>query len=344
MKNTELQRSARIANLSQETIDNEAPAVSDETKSASEMEKTLPDINPPRRITRSTSILDSKTDNKDGSETSPSLDKSEVKNVTTAMKHRTRSQSSEDFAKKNDTTDHPSPASVLKKISRIITRSQTTHDNGDKKEILNVGSKPEVDNRPTCRITRSHNIPSTVELSQPSVSETEPCQMRTRSQSSDKSEQSSKGSKNLDTSNDATLDVTVSLLNLNIDQNTKYIISPKDKKDKKITEDEKIPKLPLRKQRDSNEDSNEDVSKKKRKKKKESEDNKKETDFGNQTNDDNMDEMQPVNSDNALTGATSENSAATPTPTPNRMRTRSSKSTDVDPSRKASSQNTQPEI
>ena len=208
------------------------------------MEKTLPDINLPRRITRSTSIVDSKTENKDGNETTPSLDKLEVTNVTTGTKCRTRSQSSEDSVKQNDATPHPSPSSVLKKISRIVTRSHTTENDGDKKEIMNVGTKREVDNRPTCRITRSHNIASTVELSQPSVSKSEPHQMRTRSQSSDKSEQSSKGSKNLDTSNDATLDVTASLLNLKINQNTKYIISPKGKKDNKITEDEKIPKVP----------------------------------------------------------------------------------------------------
>ena len=72
-----------------------------------------------------------------------------------------------------------------------------------------------------------------------------------------------------------------------------------------------------------------------------SEENKKETDSGNQTNNDNMDEVQPVNSDNAAKGDTSENSASTKTPTPNRMRTCSSKSNDGDPSRKASSQNTQ---
>ena len=80
--------------------------------------------------------------------------------------------------------------------------------------------KSEVDNRPTRRITRSHNIENTVDLSQPAVSESEPHRMRTRSQSSDHSEQSSKGNKNLDTSNDATSDVTVSLLNLQIDKNT----------------------------------------------------------------------------------------------------------------------------
>ena len=73
-----------------------------------------------------------------------------------------------------------------------------------------------------------------------------------------------------------------------------------------------------------------------------SEENKKETDSGNQTNNDNMDEVQPVNSDNAAKGDTLENSASTKTPTPNRMRTCSSKSTDGDPSRKVSSQNTQP--
>ena len=54
-----------------------------------------------------------------------------------------------------------------------------------------------------------------------------------------------------------------------------------------------------------------------------------------------MDEVQPVNSDNAAKGGTSENSAATPKQ--NRMRTRSSKSNDADPSSKGASQNTQPE-
>ena len=53
IKNTKLQGSARIANSSQETIDNKPTVISDETKSASEIEKTLPDIIPPRRITRS---------------------------------------------------------------------------------------------------------------------------------------------------------------------------------------------------------------------------------------------------------------------------------------------------
>ena len=46
IKKTKLQRSARIANSSQETIDNEPSVISDETKSASEIEKTLPDIIP----------------------------------------------------------------------------------------------------------------------------------------------------------------------------------------------------------------------------------------------------------------------------------------------------------
>ena len=92
------------------------------------------------------------------------------------------------------------------------------------------------------RITRLHHIESTVDLSQPAESKSEPSQMRTRSQSSDHSEHSSKGKKNHDSSNDATLDVTVSLLNLQIDNTTKSMISADGKKDKKTTEDEKYPK------------------------------------------------------------------------------------------------------
>ena len=249
MKNTKLQRSARIANSSQETIpiDNEPTVISDETKSASEIEKTLPDINPPRRITRSTSILESKGENKDDNETTPSADKSELTNVSTGRKHTSRSQASADSATKTDPTPHPSPASVLGKISQIVTRSQTTEDDVDKKEPINVAKKTELDNKPTHRITRSQNIASTGDLSQPSVTENEPWRMRTRSQSSDKSENSLKASKNLDNSHDATLDVTVSLLNMNIDGKNKYIVLPMGKKDDKKTENATIPKVPPRK-------------------------------------------------------------------------------------------------
>ena len=216
MKNTKLQQSAKIANSSQETIDNEPTVISDETKSASEIEKMLPDINPPRRITRSTR-KELKGENKDDNETTPSTNKSELTNVSTGRKCTSRSQVSADSATKTDPTDQPSPASVLRKISRIVTRSQTTENNVDKKEPINVPKKTKLDNKPTRRITKSQNVASTGDLSQPSVMENEPLRMRTRSQSSDKSEKSLQASKNLDNSHDATLDVMVSLLNLNID-------------------------------------------------------------------------------------------------------------------------------
>ena len=73
IKNTKLQWSARIANSSQETIDNEPTVISDETKSASEIEKMLPDIIPPRRIMRS-ATKESHGENKDDKETNPSKD------------------------------------------------------------------------------------------------------------------------------------------------------------------------------------------------------------------------------------------------------------------------------
>ena len=154
---------------------------------------------------------------------------------------------SADSATKTDPTDHPSPASVLRKISRIVTRSQTTEDDVEKKESINVPKKTELDNKPTCRITRSQNVVSTGDLSQPSVTENEPQRMRTRSQSSEKSENSLQASKNLDNSHDATLDVTVSLLNMNIDGQKKYIVSPTGIKDNKKTENGTTPKVPPRK-------------------------------------------------------------------------------------------------
>ena len=58
MKNTKLQRSARIANSSAETVDTDPTEITDETKSALEIDKSLPDIIPPRRITRSTINLE----------------------------------------------------------------------------------------------------------------------------------------------------------------------------------------------------------------------------------------------------------------------------------------------
>ena len=224
MKKTALRRSARIANSSQETIDNESTVISDETKSASEIEKMLPDINLPRRITRSTR-KESKVENEDDNETTPATNKSELTNVSSGRKCTSKSQVSADSATKTDPTDHPSPASVLRKISRIVTRSQTTEDDVEKKESINVPKKTELDNKPTHRITRSQNVVSIGDLSQPSVMENEPQRMRTRSQLSEKSENSLQASKNLDNSHDATLDVTVSLLNMNIDGQKKYIVS-----------------------------------------------------------------------------------------------------------------------
>ena len=67
-------------------------------------------------------------------------------------------------------------------------------------------------------------------------------------------------------------------------------------------------------------------------KKKHSEDKKKET--GNHTYEDNMDDVQPVNSEMDVIGPTSENSPVTPTPRHNRRRTHSARSNDGDASRK----------
>ena len=225
IKKTKLRWSARIANLSQETIDNEASVISDETKSASEIEKTLPDIIPPRRIMRS-ATKESQGDNKDDNETNPSTDKSELTKVSSGKKITRKAEVSGDSATKTDSTHHPSPASVLRKISRIVTRSHTKQDDLDKKEPMNVPKNTELDNKPTPRITRSLKVPSTGNLSQPSLMENEAQRMRTRSQSSDKSENSLKSSKNMDTSRDSTLYVTVSLLNMKIDPQTKYMVLP----------------------------------------------------------------------------------------------------------------------
>ena len=188
-----------------------------------------------------------KGENKDDNETTLSTDKSDLTNVSSGRKRTSRSQVSADSATKTDPTDHPSPASVLRKISQIVTRSQTTEDDVEKKESINVPKKTELDNKPTRRITRSQNVVSTGDLSQPSVMENEPQRMRTRSQSSEKSENSLQASKNLDNSHDATLNVTVSLLNMNIDGQKKYIVSPMGIKDNKKTENGTTPKVPPRK-------------------------------------------------------------------------------------------------
>ena len=209
--------------MSQETIDNEPSVISDETKSASEIEKMLPDIIPPRRIMRS-ATKESQGENKDDNETNPSTDKSELTELSSGKKIMRKTEVSGDSAMKSDPTHHPSPASVLRKISRIVTRSHTKEDDLEKKEPMNVPKNTELDNKPTPRITRSHKVASTGNLSQPSLTENETQRMRTRSQSSDKSENSLKSSKNMDTSRDSTLDVTVSLLNMKIDPQTKYMV------------------------------------------------------------------------------------------------------------------------
>ena len=340
MKNTKLRWSARIANSSQETIDNETTLTSDETKSALEIDKTLPNIIPLRRITRSTR-KESKGENKDENVTTPSTEKSELTNVATGSKRTRRSQVSEDSATDNDLTHKPSPASVLHKISQIVTRSQTTEQDVDKKEQINVPNKTKFDKKPKCRITRSKNIETTGDLSQPSVTDNEPRRMRTRSQSSEKSENSVQSRKNPDNSHDATLDVTVSLLNLNIDGSQKHIVSPTGIKEDKKTENATTSKVPKRKQRDSNDDSNDDVSKNKNCKKTNNEDNKKENDTENDTYENNLDDLQLVNSDNDVRGLTSESSAATPTPS--RMTTHSSRSNEGGTSRKKSAQKKQAE-
>ena len=159
--------------------------------------------------------------------------------MSTRSKRTDRTKLSRNSATKNEQPHHPSPSAVLQKISGIITRSHTKEDNVDKKEPNNVETKTELDKKPTGRITRSQNILGTGDLSQPSVTENEPRRMRTRSQSSDKSENSQSASKNLDSTHDATMDVTVSLLNLNMDANTKYIIYPSDKKNDKKTYNDK---------------------------------------------------------------------------------------------------------
>ena len=239
IKKTKLRRSARIANSSQETIDNEPSVISDETKSASEIEKMLPDIIPPRRITRSTT-KESQCDNKDDNETNPSTDKSELTKVSSGKKIMRKAEVSGDSAMKSDPTH---PASVLRKISHIVTRSHTKEDDLDKKEPINVPKNTKLDNKPTARITRSHKVASTGHLSQPLLMENEAQRMRTRSQSSDKSENSLKSSKNMDTSRDSTLDVTVSLLNMKIDPQTKYMVSTMGRKEDEKGEYITTPKI-----------------------------------------------------------------------------------------------------
>ena len=242
IKNTKLQWSARIANSSQETIENEATVISDATKSTSEIEKMLPDIIPPRRIMRS-ATKESQGENKDDNETNLSTDKSALTKLSSGKKIMRKTEVSGDSAIKSDPTHHPSPASVLRKISHIVTRSHTKEDDLEKKQPINVPKNTELDNKPTPIITRSHKVATTGNLSQPSLTENETQWMRTRSQSSDKSENSLKSSKNLDNSRDSTLEVTVSLLNMKIDSQTKYMVSPTGRKKDEKGEYTTTPKI-----------------------------------------------------------------------------------------------------
>ena len=216
--------------------------------------------------------------------------------------HSGRSKPSVDSATKKDPPDHPSPSAVLRKISGIITRSHSKEEHVDKKETNKVEKRTELDNKTIGRITRSQNVISTGNLSQPLVTENEAGRMRTRSQSSDKSEMSSKSMKTFDTTHDATMDVTVSLLNLNIDANKKYMISPSGKMDDRNTHGVNTPTRSQRKRPDTKEDTTDDVSKNKRQKEKSTEDNKKQNDPGNDTDSHNLDEVEPVNSDNGARG------------------------------------------
>ena len=168
----------------------------------------------------------------------------------------------------------------------------------DKKEPDKVEKRIELDNKTTGRITRSQNVVSTGNLSQPSVTENEPGRMITRSQSSDKSEMLSKSMKTFDTTHDATMDVTVSLLNLNIDANKKYMFSPSRKKDDDITYGDFTPTISQRKRHGSKADTTDNVSKNNGQKKISTEDNKKQNDPGNDTDSHNLDAVEPVNSDN----------------------------------------------
>ena len=116
---------------------------------------------------------ESQCDNKDDNETNPSTDKSELTEVSSGKKITRKAEVSGDSAMKSDPTHHPSPASVLCKISRIVTRSHTKEDDLDKKEPINVKKNTELDNKPTARGTRSHKVASTSNLSQPSLTENE---------------------------------------------------------------------------------------------------------------------------------------------------------------------------
>ena len=85
------------------------------------------------------------------------------------------------------------------------------------------------------------------------------------------------------------------------------------------------------------------MSKKKKCKKNRSENKKKEYYSQNDTYDDNLDDLQPVNSEMDIIGPTSENSPAIPIPRHNRRRTRSATSNDGDASRKKFTQKKQRE-
>ena len=108
---------------------------------------------------------------------------------------------------------------------------------------MNVPKKTEVHKKPTRRMTRSQNVATTVDVLQPSVMANSTCRMRTRSQSSEKSANSVPSSSNTDKLHDATLDVTVSLLNMNIDGNSTYRLPPVEMQDDKESDNATTPKV-----------------------------------------------------------------------------------------------------
>ena len=118
MKNTKLRRSARIANSSAETIDTDQTEITDETKSASEIDKSLPDIIPPRWITRSSINMELKSETRHGNEISPSTDQSAVTNVSSRGTRSGTSKPPINSATKKDQPDHPSPSAVFMKNIR----------------------------------------------------------------------------------------------------------------------------------------------------------------------------------------------------------------------------------
>ena len=81
---------------------------------------------------------ESQGENKDDNETNPSTDNSELTELSHGKKITRKTEVSGDSAMKSDPTHHPSPASVLRKMSRIVTRSHTKEDDLEKNKPMNV--------------------------------------------------------------------------------------------------------------------------------------------------------------------------------------------------------------